>query len=39
MLKTRDLTWAEANGSREVVTWTQRDNEGMRALNEALGYE
>jgi GNAT superfamily N-acetyltransferase len=23
---------------REVVTWTQRRNEGMRALNERLGF-
>ena len=23
----------------EIVTWTQRGNEGMRALNERLGYE
>jgi mycothiol synthase len=37
-LKTHELAWAAANGYREVVTWTQRDNEGMRALNEALGY-
>jgi GNAT superfamily N-acetyltransferase len=37
-LKTRELAWASANGYREVVTWTQQDNEGMRALNEALGY-
>jgi mycothiol synthase len=37
-LKTRELGWAAANGYREVVTWTQRGNEGMRALNEALGY-
>jgi ssDNA-binding replication factor A large subunit len=22
-----------------VVTWTQRGNEGMRRLNELLGYE
>jgi GNAT superfamily N-acetyltransferase len=37
-LKTRELTWAAANSYGEVVTWTQRDNEGMRALNESLGY-
>jgi GNAT superfamily N-acetyltransferase len=37
-LKTRELAWAQTNGFREVVTWTQRGNEGMRALNEALGY-
>ena len=28
-----------ANGIREIVTWTQRGNEGMRRLNERLGYE
>ena len=37
-LKARELEWAAANGYREVVTWTQRGNEGMRALNEQLGY-
>ena len=30
--------WAAANGIREIVTWTQRGNEGMRAVNERLGY-
>jgi GNAT superfamily N-acetyltransferase len=38
-LKSRELEWAAANGYREVVTWTQQRNAGMRALNEALGYE
>jgi GNAT superfamily N-acetyltransferase len=38
-LKTRELAWAAANGYREVVTWTQRGNDAMRALNEALGYD
>jgi GNAT superfamily N-acetyltransferase len=38
-LKRRELAWAAANGYREVVTWTQRDNEGMRAVNESLGYQ
>jgi mycothiol synthase len=38
-LKARELEWASANGYREVVTWTQRGNDGMRALNEQLGYE
>ena len=32
------LAWAAANGVSEIVTWTQRGNEGMRALNERLGY-
>jgi mycothiol synthase len=39
VLKELELAWASANGYREVVTWTQRGNEGMRKLNEALGYE
>jgi len=38
-LKELELAWAAANGFREVVTWTQRGNEGMRKLNESLGYE
>jgi mycothiol synthase len=38
-LKARELAWAAENGLREVVTWTQSGNEGMRALNERLGYE
>lgn len=38
-LKERELEWAAANGIREIVTWTQRGNEGMRKLNERLGYE
>jgi mycothiol synthase len=37
-LKEAELRWAAANGIREVVTWTQRGNEGMRRLNERLGY-
>ena len=38
-LKRHELAWAAANGIREIVTWTQRGNEGMRRLNERLGYE
>lgn len=38
-LKQLELHWAAANGYREVVTWTQRGNDGMRRLNEQLGYE
>jgi mycothiol synthase len=38
-LKQRELAWAAANGYREVVTWTQNGNEGMRQLNARLGYE
>ena len=38
-LKARELAWAAENGLREIVTWTQRGNESMRALNERLGYD
>jgi len=38
-LKQLELAWAAENGFREVVTWTQRGNDGMRKLNEQLGYE
>lgn len=38
VLKQAELSWAAANGVREIVTWTQRGNEGMRAVNERLGY-
>jgi mycothiol synthase len=37
-LKRAELAWAASNGIREIVTWTQRGNEGMRAVNERLGY-
>jgi mycothiol synthase len=37
-LKQAELAWAAANGIDEIVTWTQRGNEGMRAVNEQLGY-
>jgi L-amino acid N-acyltransferase YncA len=37
-LKRAKLAWAAENGVAEIVTWTQRGNEGMRALNERLGY-
>ncbi len=37
-LKRAKLAWAAENGIHEIVTWTQRGNEGMRALNERLGY-
>jgi mycothiol synthase len=37
-LKRAELAWAAANGIREIVTWTQRGNEGMRRVNERLGY-
>jgi mycothiol synthase len=38
-LKRMELAWAAENGFCEVVTWTQRGNEGMRRINEQLGYE
>ena len=37
-LKRATLTLAAAKGVRQIYTWTQTDNEGMRALNEQLGY-
>jgi GNAT superfamily N-acetyltransferase len=37
-LKRAALRHAAASGLREVYTWTQRGNEGMRRLNEHLGY-
>ena len=37
-LKREKLALAAANGVEEIATWTQRGNEGMRALNERLGY-
>jgi mycothiol synthase len=37
-LKRAELTWAAANGIREIITWTQRGNDAMRAANERLGY-
>jgi GNAT superfamily N-acetyltransferase len=39
VLKQAELAWAAANGLREIITWTQRGNDGMRAVNERLGYE
>jgi mycothiol synthase len=38
-LKRLELHWASENGFSEVLTWTQRGNDGMRAVNERLGYE
>lgn len=37
-LKRLELAWAAENGYSEVFTWTQRRNEGMRKVNERLGY-
>jgi mycothiol synthase len=37
-LKRTTLAWAAANGFSEVYTWTQRNNDAMRALNTRLGF-
>jgi GNAT superfamily N-acetyltransferase len=37
-LKRQCLSWAADNGIREVYTWTQKNNEDMRRLNEHLGF-
>ena len=37
-LKQAQLHWAGGNGVVELVTWTQRGNEAMQALNVGLGY-
>jgi mycothiol synthase len=37
-LKRLELAWAAENGFYEVLTWTQRRNDGMRKVNERLGY-
>jgi mycothiol synthase len=37
-LKRTTLAWAAVNGFSEVYTWTQRNNDGMRALNTRLGF-
>jgi RimJ/RimL family protein N-acetyltransferase len=37
-LKRAELAWAAENGIREIITWTQRGNDAMRAANERLGY-
>jgi mycothiol synthase len=37
-LKRTSLAWAASHGLREVYTWTQRGNDGMRALNTSLGF-
>ena len=38
VLKRTVIAWAAENGLHEIYTWTQRGNEGMRAVNEKLGY-
>jgi mycothiol synthase len=37
-LKRRQLHWAATAGVVELVTWTQKGNEAMQALNRSLGY-
>jgi mycothiol synthase len=37
-LKRMTLAWAAENGLRELYTWTQEGNDGMRAVNEKLRY-
>jgi RimJ/RimL family protein N-acetyltransferase len=37
-LKRQELEWAAASGLREIVTWTQLGNDGMRRVNESLGF-
>lgn len=39
LLKRTEIAWAAANGYRELITFTQDRNEGMQAINLALGYE
>jgi mycothiol synthase len=38
-LKRAEIAWAAANGYRELITFTQEQNQGMQAINVALGYE
>jgi mycothiol synthase len=37
-LKQAQLHWAARSGVHELVTWTQKGNEAMQALNRSLGY-
>ena len=37
-LKHAQLEWAARSGLVELVTWTQKGNEGMQAINRSLGY-
>jgi GNAT superfamily N-acetyltransferase len=37
-MKLAQLHWASQNGVVELITWTQRGNEGMQAVNRSLGY-
>jgi GNAT superfamily N-acetyltransferase len=38
-LKRSQLHWASTHGVNRLVTWTQKGNEAMQALNASLGYE
>jgi mycothiol synthase len=38
-LKQAQLHWAARNGVDRLVTWTQKGNEAMQALNRSLGYD
>jgi mycothiol synthase len=38
MLKRTEIAWAAENGYRELITFTQDRNEGMQAINLALGF-
>lgn len=37
-LKRAQLHWAAQSGLSELITWTQRGNEAMQAVNRRLGY-
>ena len=37
-LKRAQLEWAARSGLVELVTWTQKGNEAMQAINRSLGY-
>jgi mycothiol synthase len=39
VLKRTEIAWAAENGYRELITFTQDRNEGMQAINLALGFE
>jgi mycothiol synthase len=37
-LKRAEIHWASQNGIHTLLTWTQRGNEAMQAVNRGLGY-
>ena len=39
LLKRTEIAWASEHGYQELITFTQDRNEGMQAINLALGYE